>query len=174
MANQAGWIMRSPAAFEAEWDGGTAQEGLQIRFAPGHDRYAEYVGSHFGSGIVTFVVPWMFRTSEGMGLMVRGATNFWKAGAAPLDGFVESWWLTQAFTMNWKIVEKNRPVKFEAGDPVCMIHPYPADLLEATSCRTASVMTNEQEKNDLIEFNRRRAEQAKTGRRGTSGGTSST
>ncbi|HMZ02762.1 MAG TPA: DUF6065 family protein, partial [Burkholderiaceae bacterium] len=59
------------------------------------------ITSHFGSGILTFSLPYLFRTSPGYGMLVRGPTNCAKDGAAPLDGIVETDWAPYSFTMNW-------------------------------------------------------------------------
>ncbi len=75
MANQCGWIIRCPLRFKVEWNGKATQDALSFKF------FDEGLGgdlpikSSFGLGIVSFLIPWLFRTSEGIGLMVRGPTN---------------------------------------------------------------------------------------------------
>lgn len=131
MANQLGWIVRCPTDFEVVWNGEKSHIGsLDIRFPEQGDRYKNFISSHFGFGILTFSLPWLFRTPEDIMLVVRGATNFFKFNASPLDGLIETDWSPYTFTMNWKIVEKNIPVRFSKGDPICMLVPYPIDLIE--------------------------------------------
>ncbi len=130
VANQAGWIVRSPAGFLATWRGGRAMDATTIRLDPGAEHLTDRIMSHFGWGIITFSIPWLFRTSEGLCLLVRGPTNSVKHGAAPLDGIVETDWAVATFTMNWKLTEPNCEVRFERGEPICMLCPYPVALLE--------------------------------------------
>ena len=80
--------------------------------------------------MLTFCPPLLFRTQEPVGLFVRGPCNQWIDGAAALDGWVESWGLEATFTMNWKITRKDTPVRFERGQPICLIQPFDVGLLE--------------------------------------------
>lgn len=64
IANQAGWIIRTPVSFEVTWNGsGIPYE--EMAFSP----------------------------EPGYGLLVRGAPNFWVPNAHPLEGYVETDWI---------------------------------------------------------------------------------
>jgi hypothetical protein len=65
-----------------------------------------------------------------MNLWVKGPSNWIKDGIQPLEGVVETDWLTASFTMNWKLTRPNHPVRFEQGEPICMIVPVPRGLAE--------------------------------------------
>jgi hypothetical protein len=133
-ANQAGWVVRCPAGFTATWSGKQDNRGVHVSFDPDSAGHAGIAISHFGAGILTFVLPWLFRTSPGYGLLLRGLTNEVKENAVPLDGVVETDWSPYTFTMNWKIVRGGVPVRFERGDAVCMIQPFPVAMLETFDC----------------------------------------
>ena len=60
IANQNGWVLTSPAAFRCYWYGGVALTDLEIRFDGPPDAG---VMTHFGSGILTFGIPYLFRCS---------------------------------------------------------------------------------------------------------------
>jgi hypothetical protein len=152
IANQAGWWLPCPVTFTAYWDGGLGKENLQLNFAPPppttnlFDLFAPItvsadmpnpgvqgdarVSSHFGSGIVTFSIPYLFRTPRGINLWVKGPTNSIKDGVQPLEGVVETDWLPATFTMNWKLTRPYNTVRFERGEPICMIVPVPRGLAE--------------------------------------------
>jgi hypothetical protein len=143
MANQFGWIIRCPLTFEVYWNGDDVPgRGLVFNFDDPDNYLCSYIQDHFGDGILTFSVPYLFRTEPDYGLIVRGPTNAWVPGAAPLDGFVETDWLESSFTMNWKIVEPNRVVRFDKGFPICMVQPYPKALLEGTTTRLVPLEAN--------------------------------
>lgn len=130
MANHAGWIVESPASFIATWDGTQdAPHNIDLAFAPGDERHAHLISSHFGSGILTFAIPYLFRTEDGVGLLVRGLPNQPKPGAFALEGFVETDWSPFSFTMNWQLLEPHRPVVFEKGEPICFLQPFAPALL---------------------------------------------
>jgi hypothetical protein len=43
---------------------------------------------------------------------------------------VEADWAVATFTMNWKLTRPEYPVRFEAGEPICLIAPEPRGLVE--------------------------------------------
>lgn len=130
IANQAGWVVRGPASFTATWNGGGRADATSIVMDPGHEAFAGRVVSHFGRGVVTFHLPWLFRTSPGWALLVRGPSNDARLNAAPLEGLVETDWAPYPFTMNWRLLRPNAPGRFERGDVVCMLIPVSLDALE--------------------------------------------
>lgn len=121
MANQAGWFLLGTHTFVARWDGGDSVDALRLTFASGDEPYP--VSSHFGYGIITFHIPYLFRTPPGWNLQVRGPANWPKAGVAPLEGLVETDWAVASFTMNWKMTATHQAVRFTAGEPICMLTP---------------------------------------------------
>lgn len=127
-ASQMGWIIRNPSDFSVIWNGNSESSATKIIIED--EKFSNNIVSHFGNGIFTFQLPYLFRTSQEIGLFVRGATNFWVNNAYPLDGFVETNWSNYSFTMNWKITLPNKVATFKKGDPICMLIPYPIRLLE--------------------------------------------
>lgn len=133
-ANQAGWVVRCPANLTATWSGEIDNYGVEIVYAPDSAHLANVALSHFGSGILTFVLPWLFRTPPGIGLWVRGLTNDVRGDIVPLDGLVETDWSPYTFTVSWKIVRSGVPIHFRKGDPICMLQPFQLGLLEQFDC----------------------------------------
>jgi hypothetical protein len=121
IANQAGWFVLNEAEFEAEWDGRPNLEAIKLT-APGGVP-VRGVASMFGFGIITWTIPYLFRTSAGYNLLARGPANIFKDGVAALDGLVETDWLPYPFTMNWKITRPNHKIRFDRGEPICMLVP---------------------------------------------------
>jgi len=128
IANQAGWVIRNPVDFTLRWNGGNQIADLKIRFpnSPQETR----IRSHFGHGIVTFSIPYLFRTPTGVNLWVKGPANWIKDGVQPLEGIVETDWSDATFTMNWKVTRKNFTIRFERDEPICMIVPVERGLAE--------------------------------------------
>lgn len=120
-ANKAGWELLSPTSFTAVWDGTPGTEGVTIE-AEGSGTET-WVSSHFGSGILTLRTGYLFRTEPGHSLLVKGSPNRFKDGAAALEAIVETDWLPNTFTMNWKLTRPHHPVRFEAGEPFCFVAP---------------------------------------------------
>jgi hypothetical protein len=139
IANQCGWVLRCPTGFRAYWYGGNAKEDVELRF----DRPEENrILSHFGSGVITFTIPFLFRTPPGINLWVKGPANWVKDGVQPLEGVVETDWLASTFTMNWKITRVCEWVRFEAGEPFCMLVPVPRGLVELLEPRVELLAGN--------------------------------
>jgi uncharacterized protein DUF6065 len=130
IANASGWELLCPVSFDAWWHGGILQR--DITFITNGDAHAmaSFVSSHFGHGVLTFDAGYLFRTSPGWGLWVRGRPNAAKDRIVPLEGLVETDWLPFAFTMNWRFTRMGK-VHFEEGEPFCFITPVPHAALDA-------------------------------------------
>ena len=128
IANQAGWLLLNPRAFAATWDGGEGQDNLTVEHLEGRGEFGAY--SHFGCGVLTWDVGYLFRTPPGYNLYVRGPANRPKDGACALQGIVETDWNDATFTMNWKLTRPGLRVVFEAGEPFAMVSPVRRGELE--------------------------------------------
>lgn len=131
IANQLGWIIRSPVGLDAVWNGVKDASGVDIRFDEGtHPHHERTVLTHFGGGVLTFAIPWLFRTDPGVALWVGGVPNEPRPGAFALEGVVETDWAPYTFTMNYRLTDIGRPVRFEPGEPICAIRPVSLGTLE--------------------------------------------
>jgi hypothetical protein len=120
------WELLGPIDFTARWDGEMGRDGVKIDLdAP--ESWAPV--SHFGHGILTFDTGYVFRTSAGHNLWVRGPINDPKDGLSPLEGLIETDWLPYTFTMNYRFTRPHHEVSFKKGEPFCLIYPIPADYL---------------------------------------------
>jgi len=128
LANQAGWVLRSPVAFSTRWNGGKAFRDLRIWFRK--NKKDQRICSHFGDGILTIGIPYLFRTPPGINLWVKGPANAPKDGIQPLEGIVETDWSEYTFTMNWQLTRPHHLVRFEEGEPICLIVPVARGLAE--------------------------------------------
>ena len=129
IANQAGWFLLNSHTFRATWDGGDDLDALRLEYFTGLPPYP--AASHFGQGILTWHIPYLFRTPPGYNLLARGPANWPKEGAVALEGLVEADWSVATFTMNWRLTAVGRPVTFEVGEPLCMLVPQRRGELEA-------------------------------------------
>jgi hypothetical protein len=120
LANQAGWFLVNQHPVIAVWNGGDTPDDLTVWSPAGVTPPA---ASHFGHGILTWDVPYLFRTPAGYNLWVRGPANWPKDGASPLEGIVETDWSPATFTMNWKLTRPGVPMFFHPREPVCQIFP---------------------------------------------------
>ena len=139
IANQMGWFLTCPCSFELYWYGGPDRSDIQLRFLDFAD---PSVSTHFGFGVLTFSLPYLFRTPPGMNLWVKGPSNMPKDGIQALEGIIETDWAFSTFTMNWKVTRPGEWIKFAAGEPVCMVVPVPRGLAESLVPVTAPLTTN--------------------------------
>lgn len=124
-ANSIGWEILNPHHVQMNWEGYKDQKSL---FIIRYDTKSHSPSSHFGSGIVTWHIPFLFQTPPGYGIYVMGPANNPKEGIIPLEGFVETDWLPYTFTMNWMITEPNKIIEFDKGEPICRIFVLPKEL----------------------------------------------
>jgi uncharacterized protein DUF6065 len=139
MANQAGWHISLDHAVHARWQGGKRRDAVVVEsessLAP---------KGHFGHGILTWHVPFLFRTDPGWNLLVRGPANLPKDGIAALEGLVESDWATATFTMNWQFTRPGEAT-WPAGEPFAMVVPQRRGHLEAVRPRLATLGVSPEE-----------------------------
>jgi hypothetical protein len=127
LANTAGWVITNPAKFYVSWNGGEKTHDLSIEFPKNAD---DRIVSHFGNGVLTFTLPYLFQTPKNINLWVKGPSNWPKDGIQALEGIVETDWATATFTMNWKLTRPNHIVSFAVGEPICMVIPISRGLAE--------------------------------------------
>ncbi|XOV81203.1 MAG: DUF6065 family protein [Aestuariibacter sp.] len=125
-ANSMGWEILNPVDATITWTGKDKGDQLQIDLAK-KNPFAP--GPHFGSGTVTWYIPFLFRTPPDYGLMVTGPANHDKTVITPLDAFIRSDWIPFPFTMNWRMTLADTAVTFKAGEPICRVIPFPLALL---------------------------------------------
>lgn len=121
LANQAGWMILCSHDISVAWDGRQSIEGLTIHNMSGEKPCPAL--SVFGSGILTFTLPYLFRTPEGYNLVAQGPANMPKDGISALSGVIETDWAESTFTMNWMITRPHHTITFSKGEPICMITP---------------------------------------------------
>ncbi|QEH31998.1 hypothetical protein OJF2_04670 [Aquisphaera giovannonii] len=139
IANQWGWQVLCPTDVRVTWDGSPGPDGLVVEADPA---YAPAIKSQFGSGIVTFSPPWLFRTSTGWDLLTKGPGNRWKPNCVPLEGVVETWWLNYTFTINWKVVEPG-VVDFAKGESLAQLVPVPHATFQGARARELPIALEE-------------------------------
>ncbi|VTS04246.1 DUF6065 family protein [Tuwongella immobilis] len=140
MANQSGWMLLSPCTFRVFWYGGMLMTDLEVEFVNGVKD--PRITSHFGNAVLTFSMPYLFRTPPGINLWVKGPSNWIKDGIQPLEGIVESDWSAATFTMNWKMTRPNTWITFEQGEPFCMLVPVPRGLAESFQTQSVPLAAN--------------------------------
>jgi hypothetical protein len=128
IANQFGWTVGSPASFTAWWNGGPGQYDVSLDF--GDDEPDPRIVAHFGAGVITFSLPYLFRTPPDVQLWVKGPSNEIKDGVQALEGVVETDWSVATFTMNWKLTRPAHVVRFARGEPICQLVPVERALVE--------------------------------------------
>lgn len=126
IANQHGWTIHTPAACAATWTGDPSTQGLTVHGGPAI--------SHFGSGVLTWHVPYLFRTADPntdvpWSLYVKGPANTPKDGIIPLEGVVETDWASATFTMNW-LFTRPCSVIWAPDEAYCHVFPVQRGTLD--------------------------------------------
>ena len=138
IANAHGWEILSPCGFEAEWNGGAAVDDVVVRVDPGAEPHHAPVAL-FGSGVLTFHVEGLLRTSPGINVWVGSPPNAMKDGLAPLSGVIETDWSPFTFTMNWRFTRPNQVIRFEENEPFCFFFPVDRQMIQQARPRIAPI-----------------------------------
>jgi hypothetical protein len=136
IANQAGWTVASRGRLRATWNGGPLPSDLRVDT----EDCPEAPLSHFGYGILTWRIPYLFRTPRGWNLLMRGPANSPKDGASSLEGVIEADWAVQPAFHSWQLTRPRLSVVWEDGEVICMIVPQRRGELEAFRPRTESIL----------------------------------
>ena len=140
IANATGWELLSPVACTLRWSGGARADAIEVTAEDpdAQAQVASFLHSHFGSGIVTFSPGYLFRTSPGWALWVRGAPNQPYGNLQPLEGIVETDWLPFTFTMNWRFSHPGA-LHIARGERLCFVTPVPHAALGEVAPRIADL-----------------------------------
>jgi hypothetical protein len=129
IANSSGWELIMPFSIEATYFGGNQTEGLQVRALDNEHRASDVAVSHFGHGVLSFHPGYVFRTSPGWAIWARGTPNSYRDKIVPLEGLIETDWLSTTFTMNWRF-NRTGSVRFNKGEAFCFITLVPHAILD--------------------------------------------
>ena len=136
IANQSGWDALSPTGFSVRWSGKPELDAIRFRW---DGDPVDSVASHFGHGVLTFTLGYLFRTPRDHNIWVKGPPNAPKDGIQALEGVIETDWAPFTFTMNWQITRPRHWIRFEKGEPVCRIVPFPRHYLESYQPRRVPI-----------------------------------
>ncbi len=84
--NQTGWWINNPVGFTATWSGQDQPGNIEFRFDTSAEIWRNWINCQFGSGIITWNTPFLFRTKPtGSRLLICGPANYFKTNAHPLS-----------------------------------------------------------------------------------------
>lgn len=152
-ANTMGWEILNPVNCEFRWNGLTPTPSVfvwrerEVKFGP---------KTHFGSGVVTWELPFLFKTPADYGLAVTGPGNHDRADITPLDGFIRSDWLPFPFTMNWRITTPDKTIRFEEGEPIARVFPFPLALLDETDIELQDLSEDPEFEQQFVQWRQQR------------------
>jgi hypothetical protein len=130
VANERGWSLHNPVTQRFTWNGDLGRDGVKVE-ATGDNVDRALGGSHFGSGIISFRVPFLFETDPGWTLAVGGPANADLPGlVTPLTGLVETSWAAVSLTMNWRFLSTGSVI-FKEGSVFANIDLVPTQLPDA-------------------------------------------
>lgn len=130
VAGQLGWTLLSPVAFTAVWDGRRDPKGVRLNKRRPRDSRGLYIDSRFGDAIVTIGTGLFVRTSPDVDLLVKAVPNVPKDGVGLLEGLIETDWFEGSLTVNLRLTRPGLTVRWEAGEPLCQLVPYPRGWIE--------------------------------------------
>ena len=141
IAGQAGWFILNDRPVRAKWSGGMSPRDVLIENTGSAPHAAS---SHFGEGILTFSIPFLFRTAPGVSILFRGPANMPKDGIGALEGLVETDWAVASASVNWKFTRPDIWVEFDRDEPICMIVPQQLDSLERVKPCVRDIYENDE------------------------------
>jgi len=157
IANSYGWDILAPFGFTTQWSGQPDPRTLTLRGDDGSTPPQNRVASHFGYGIVTFQLSYLFRTEPGWDLIASGPFNRPKDGMAALTGVIEADWLSFPFTMNWQMTRPGT-VRFQRDEPICTIFPVKRETLPSVEPEIVALQDHPDVQAQVHQWGQRRAQ----------------
>ena len=146
IANQFGFWLTNPVGFTARWNGEDGRAALTLSFDKDPATWSDLISSLFGYGIVTWNMPFLFRTKPlGSQLLITGPANRFKRSAQALQAVIETDWMTSSFTMNWQLLQPHCDIRFEAGEPIMQMLPMLRDQVVDLETSDIHVRTHRDE-----------------------------
>ena len=133
IGNQYGFIIKSEYSFSVIWNGGDRLEDTLLLFEKDPKTLIDFyprIESHFGHGILTVNMPYIFRTPPGVNLMTINPPNMIMPNITVMTGVIESDNLRRNFTFNLKVQQPNVEVFFPAGTPLAGFIPIPRNFAD--------------------------------------------
>ncbi len=156
IANQSGWLLLNNATLRVMWNGEAGLDALTVEYE--NEPPPLHATSHFGQGIVTWNLPFLFRTPPGYNLHVRGPVNHIKDGIAALEGIVETDWAVAPAFQSWQLSRRDHTVVWEDGEPICSIIPQRRGELEEWAPEVRDVFAEPALANEYVTFSESRTQ----------------
>ncbi|MBS0625685.1 MAG: hypothetical protein JSS32_06510 [Verrucomicrobia bacterium] len=153
MANQSGWFILAPYDVTAVWDGTDREDCVKVETEAKNPLALAYPHT----GILSWTIPYVFRTPPGWNLLCRGPANMPKDGVWPLEGLIETDWSMASFSMNWKFTRPGK-IEFKKDEPYAMLVPHMRKDLEHFSGRFAELSSNPELFDGYTKFMKNRTE----------------
>ncbi|MBE2271906.1 MAG: hypothetical protein IAE80_26970 [Anaerolinea sp.] len=124
-ANTLGWTVYNRFDFSVVWRGGAETADVVVE-----TDHPEWVASWFGFGTFTIFPRFIVRTPPGVNLLVRPVPNIYKHNVQTFEGFIETDWMNNTFTLNFRMQMPVIRVTYKAGDPLAQLVPYGRHFVE--------------------------------------------
>ncbi len=158
--NQTGFWINNPVGFTAIWRGRMEPGTIEFWFDAAPEFWMGWINNQFGEGIITWNTPFLFRTNPpGSRLLILGPVNYFKHNLHPLTALVESDWISMSFTMNYKIMRPNEPVRYNVGEPLFQAVPLISNVcadLEGATINYNRLADNPEVYNSYLEWQKSR------------------
>lgn len=123
-ANKHGWTINLKKDVEVSWNGGYNLSNVTIK----DKSLNNHVAGRIHGGFVTFMLPYVFMTTNDIYLWCSGPPNLFHKNAQPLTAVIESSWFNTQFQFSWKLMNPGI-TKFESGFPIMFFMPYKNNLM---------------------------------------------
>lgn len=133
--NLHGWEFILPHDVEVVWDGISDVTSNHVKILKGENlKGGSYlVDTNTGFGTITFNIDCVLETDPDHYIIMQGAPNHFVDGAQALNAVVRSdIYHHGVVQFSYRLTEKDKIVKFKAGEPYCFIYIYPKSLLANT------------------------------------------
>ncbi len=151
--NRIGLLFRFPYRFCLTI--GTGLDGhflaeISNRLGSGYgDVISPFSARHFG-----LATNYLFRTDQGVGLLVAELPDGLPRGLRPARGVVETWWYPKPLFLVFERPRPGETFRLDYGDPLCVLIPVLCEPTEASEMHEQDLGTVEEERRMYEDYER--------------------
>jgi hypothetical protein len=151
IGNQYGFGIKSLIDFDAIWHGEEDPESTIINILNKENDEKQFIGSKFGSGIITIQNTFHLKTPPGINLMTIQPPNYFIPGISAMTGVVETDNIRRDFTFNLKITTPNMKISVRQGDLIGAFIPIQRGFVDNFTVTSVFDFFNKEVYNNEIE-----------------------
>ena len=138
MANQSGWVLKSPCDFTMEWNGENKSTDMLVHTTMQH---AGIFYTGYGNGICSIRTGYVIQTPEEYGILLTAVPNYYKENIHFMTSLIESDWSYTPYYINMKMINLGK-VNIKRNEPLGFVTVVAHKQMESFELEVDTILSN--------------------------------